>query len=93
MNGAIRNGAARNISGAPSESEDNEILQTELRDGPRGRKGIAYVPYVPMPHPFLPHVPKQLSRTRPVFGVMPSTYSKRNHCPMIFAAKVYPQLR
>jgi hypothetical protein len=29
--------------------EDNEILQTELRNGPRGRLGIAYVPYVPMP--------------------------------------------
>jgi hypothetical protein len=29
--------------------EDDEILQTELREGPRGRKGIAYVPYVPMP--------------------------------------------
>jgi hypothetical protein len=29
--------------------EDNEILQTELRAGLRGRLGTAFVPYVPMP--------------------------------------------
>ena len=41
----------------------------------------------------LPLLPKQFDRTRPMPGVMPLTYSQRNHRSMIFTVNTVPQLR